>query len=352
MPHGKLEDITFGTRDLEGVSLPHDDALVISAIVANFEVKRILVDNGSASNIFSQKAFAKMEISSQQLKAVKTPLQGFGRGVIIPEGVIELPLTLGSGQKQVTEMTSFQVVRVSLAYNAILGRPLLNKIKTIVSTFLQAMKTELEIGQQVRLAPVEELMEIELEHDKKKVEDMPRIDPKIAVHRLNISPGTKPVKQRKRQFAPECREVIREEINKLVSAQFIREVQYPDCIANVVLVKKANGKWRVSIDFTNINKACPKDSYPLPRIDNLVDITSGHKLYSFLDAFSVYHQILMAKEDQEKTSFMADSTIYCYKELKQTLASPPVLTRPEPGDTLFLYLVVSQNAISGVFVKQ
>ncbi|XP_022897477.1 uncharacterized protein LOC111411150 [Olea europaea var. sylvestris] len=99
MPHGKLEDITFGTRDLEGVSLPHDDALVISAIVANFEVKRILVDNGSVANILSQEAFAKMGISSQQLKAVKTPLQGFGGGVITPEGIVELPLTWGSGQK-------------------------------------------------------------------------------------------------------------------------------------------------------------------------------------------------------------------------------------------------------------
>ncbi|XP_022862719.1 uncharacterized protein LOC111382920 [Olea europaea var. sylvestris] len=97
MPHGKLEDITFGTGDLECVSLPHDDALVISAILANFEVKRILVDNGSAANILSQEAFAKMEISSHQLKAVKTPLQGFGGRVITPEGVVELPLTLGSG---------------------------------------------------------------------------------------------------------------------------------------------------------------------------------------------------------------------------------------------------------------
>ncbi|XP_022853969.1 uncharacterized protein LOC111375383 [Olea europaea var. sylvestris] len=140
MPHGKLEDITFGTRDLEGVSLLHDDALVISAIVANFEVKRILVDNGSAANILSQEAFANMGISSQQLKAVKTPLQGFGGGVITLEGVVELPLTLGSDQKQITEMTTFQVVRVSMAYNAILGRPLLNKIKAIVSTFHLAMK--------------------------------------------------------------------------------------------------------------------------------------------------------------------------------------------------------------------
>ncbi|XP_022895220.1 uncharacterized protein LOC111409399 [Olea europaea var. sylvestris] len=106
----KVKDITFGARDLEGVSYPHDDALVVSAVVANFEVKRILVDNGSAANILSQEAFAKMGISPKQLKSVKTPLQGFSGGVIIPEGVVELPITLGSGNTQLTEITPFQVV--------------------------------------------------------------------------------------------------------------------------------------------------------------------------------------------------------------------------------------------------
>ncbi|XP_022875729.1 uncharacterized protein LOC111394198 [Olea europaea var. sylvestris] len=73
--HDEVKDITFGARDLEGISYPHDDALVVSAVVANFEVKRILVDNGSAANILLQEAFAKMGISPKQLKAVKTPLR-------------------------------------------------------------------------------------------------------------------------------------------------------------------------------------------------------------------------------------------------------------------------------------
>ncbi|XP_022860192.1 uncharacterized protein LOC111380787 [Olea europaea var. sylvestris] len=98
--HDTLKDITFGARDLEGVSYPHDDALVVFVIVANFEVKRILVDNGSATNILSQEAFAKMGLSLKQFKAVKTPLLGFGGRVIIPEGIIGLPLTLGSGNAQ------------------------------------------------------------------------------------------------------------------------------------------------------------------------------------------------------------------------------------------------------------
>ncbi|XP_022866144.1 uncharacterized protein LOC111385950 [Olea europaea var. sylvestris] len=99
---GRTEDISFGMDDLEGIAFPHDDALVISAIIANFEVKRILVDNGSAANVLSHEAFVQMGISSEQLKLVKTPLQGFGGGVITPEGIVGLPLTLGTEGKQVT----------------------------------------------------------------------------------------------------------------------------------------------------------------------------------------------------------------------------------------------------------
>ena len=79
----------------------------------------------------------------------------------------------------------------------------------------------------------------------------------------------------------------------MIAAKFIREVYYLDWLANVVMVKKANGKWRMGVDFTNLNKACPKDSYPLPRIDQLVDLTAGHRLLSFMDTFSGYNQIRM-----------------------------------------------------------
>ena len=104
-----------------------------------------------------------------------------------------------------------------------------------------------------------------------------------------------------------------EEVTKLLTAGFIREVYYPDWLANVVLVKKANGKWRICVDFTDLNKACPKDSFPLPRIDQLVDSTTGHKLLTFMDAFSGYNQIKMDEEDQEKTAFITSKRLYCYK---------------------------------------
>ena len=81
----------------------------------------------------------------------------------------------------------------------------------------------------------------------------------------------------------------------------------------MVMVKKANGKWRMCVDFTDLNKACPKDSYPLPLINQLVDSTAGHQLLSFIDAFSRYNQIKMDEADQEKTSFITSQGLFCYK---------------------------------------
>ena len=123
----------------------------------------------------------------------------------------------------------------------------------------------------------------------------------------------KPVQQRRKAFTPERGQAVIEEVTKLLAVGFICEVYYPNWLANVILVKKANGKWRMCMDFTNLKKACPKDSFPLPRIDQLVDSTAGHKLLTFMDAFSRYNQIKMTEEDQEKTTFITSQGFYCYK---------------------------------------
>jgi len=126
-------------------------------------------------------------------------------------------------------------------------------------------------------------------------------------------PQVRPIRQRRRKFNDERRQLVREETQKLLSVGHIREIQYPEWLKNVVLVKKANGKWRMSVDFTDLNKACPKDSYPLPSIDPLVDSASGCRLLSFLDAFSGYNQIGMHLRDECKTAFMTELSCYCYK---------------------------------------
>jgi len=105
--------------------------------------------------------------------------------------------------------------------------------------------------------------------------DMPGINRNFLCHRLTMDPKVRPVRQRRRKFNEERQRVIKEETKKLLSADHIREIQYPEWLANVVLVKKAKGKWRMCVDFTDLNKACPKDSYPLPSIDALVDNASG-----------------------------------------------------------------------------
>ena len=130
------------------------------------------------------------------------------------------------------------------------------------------------------------------------------VDPVVITHRLNVDPFFKSVKLKRKSFAPERQKALNEEVGKLLQAKAIREVKYPEWLANVVLVKKANGKWRLCINFTDINKAYPKDSFPLPRIDLIADATTDHEFLSFMDTFSGYNQISMDPSDQEKTSFV------------------------------------------------
>lgn len=119
--------------------------------------------------------------------------------------------------------------------------------------------------------------------------------------------------QKKRRLGVEKRRAVDEEVEKLVEAGFIREVEYTTWLANVVMVKKSNSKWRMCTDFTDLNKACPKDTYPLPNIDALVDGVSDYEVMSFLDAYSGYNQIPMHRPDNEKTTFITERATYCYE---------------------------------------
>ncbi|XP_074339728.1 uncharacterized protein LOC141677596 [Apium graveolens] len=143
-------------------------------------------------------------------------------------------------------------------------------------------------------------------------EDMPGIDQSVAMHSLDVDPRKRPIKQKRRNFAPERQQAIDEEIEKLLRADIICEIKYPDWLANVVLVKKPNGKWRMCVDYTNLNAACPKDSYPLPNIDQLIDATSGHTMLSFMDAFLGYNQVCMNPEDIAKTAFITHRAVYAF----------------------------------------
>jgi hypothetical protein len=145
------------------------------------------------------------------------------------------------------------------------------------------------------------------------VYEAPGVSPNLACHSLAIPSDAKPVQQRRRKLAPERSEIIMEEVRRLLAAEVIRPILYPTWLSNTVVVQKKNGKWRVCVDFTDLNKVCPKDHFPLPRIDQLVDSAAGHDRMSFLDAFQGYHQIPMTLSDQEKTAFITPRGAYCYK---------------------------------------
>nr|CAN81302.1 hypothetical protein VITISV_024592 [Vitis vinifera] len=137
-------------------------------------------------------------------------------------------------------------------------------------------------------------------------EDMPGLDPSIVQHLLPLLPHARPVKQKLRRLHPRWSLQVKEEIQKQLSVGFLSVVEYPEWLANVVPVPKKDGKVRVCVDFRDLNRASPKDDFPLPHIDMLVDSTAGHSMLSFMDGFSGYSQILMAPEDMEKTSFITE----------------------------------------------
>ena len=130
--------------------------------------------------------------------------------------------------------------------------------------------------------------------------EAPKVDPEFICHHLNVNPLITPKKQPPRCPSKEHAEAIREEVTRLKQVGAIKEVFYPEWLANTVVVKQKSGKWRVCIDFTDLNKACPKDSFSMPKINQLVDATVDHPRMSFLDAFQGYHQIPLALDDRKK----------------------------------------------------
>ena len=142
---------------------------------------------------------------------------------------------------------------------------------------------------------------------------MEGINLKVPCHKLNINLKAKHVWQKWRPLDVERYAALKEEIDRLQANNFIRESFYPDWLTYLVLVRKLNGKWRTYVDFTNLDKACPKNSFLLPRINQLVDATASHELFSFMDTYSGNNQIPMYTPDEEHTSFVTDRGLFCYR---------------------------------------
>jgi hypothetical protein len=140
---------------------------------------------------------------------------------------------------------------------------------------------------------------------------MPGIPREVIEHHLKIYPNVRPVQQKLRKQSIEQQNFIREEIKKVLDASFIREVHHLQWLANPVVIPKAGRKLRICIDYTSLNKACSKDHFSLPRINQIVDSTSDCDLLYFLDAYFGFHQIPMSREDEEHTAFIIVDNLFC-----------------------------------------
>ncbi|XP_052728311.1 uncharacterized protein LOC108320289 [Vigna angularis] len=143
--------------------------------------------------------------------------------------------------------------------------------------------------------------------------DMPGLDTDIVQHKLPLKQECLPVKQKLRRMKPEMSLKIKEEVQKQFDAGFLTVAKYPQWVANIVPVPKKDGKVRMCVDYRDLNRSSPKDNFPLPHIDTLVDNTAKYSLFSFMDGFSGYNQIKMAPEDMEKTTFITLWGTFCYK---------------------------------------
>ncbi|KAM1221868.1 hypothetical protein ACFX2J_009467 [Malus domestica] len=403
------DPICFYPEEERGIIYPHNDPLIVEAHIANFDVKRILIDTGASVNIMFAEAFKALNVAEHLLDRSISPLISLSGDIVQPLGSIHLPLTIGTDPYTATITTNFLVVNCPTTYNVIFGRTGINDLKAMVSTHMLLMKfptlfgngyirgdqlsarscyntsvkqqhlpvpkETLSIHNQVvktspdeansdlhngnsqpddprddsftqQAQPAEELENVSIskDHPDRMVKigttlspplrlslisflqenaevfawsykDMSGISPDIICHHLSIDPKTKPVKQKRRSYDVERYEAMKAEVEKLKDIGFVREVNYLTWVANVVLVKKNSTKeslllqkvlWRMCVDYTDLNKGCPKDSFPLPLIDRLIDSTAGCELLSFMDAYSGYNQILMNPSDQEHTAFTTD----------------------------------------------
>ncbi|GKV12598.1 hypothetical protein SLEP1_g23719 [Rubroshorea leprosula] len=331
-------------------------------------------------------------------KKYEGPIYGFDNQPIQVEGVITLPIYVGSEPRFRMAFVTFLVVKMEAAFNAILGRATLCELKAVISQPHLCMKfptpqrvgvlkgnqkmaracyqdtfkkvepaaaltsaggcKPTQLGQQImsisdiehrpkgveqKVEPVEPVETVSLNPDvpervvkigtkltgEERAElleflknnqdvfawttnEMPGISVELTVHKLSMDPTKRPVVQKRRLFGLEKQAAIEEEIQKLLQAGFIRRVEYSEWVSNPMLVKKPNGKWRMCIDFTNLNDACPKDPHPLPNVKKLVERAARHERMSFLDASLGYHQVQLLLDDQEKTAFYAGDAICCY----------------------------------------
>ncbi|KAL6552673.1 hypothetical protein OROHE_008037 [Orobanche hederae] len=333
-------------HDREGLLCPKEDALVVSTNILGKTVDRILVDNGSFCNIIYKSALDQLGNLTKFIKPFETVLKGFGDYTVKAYGRIKLPVELVCSN----DPKPMETDEPGTSCPAIPGGRVSERSSDDIEPRIGFepgldLDPRSEFGDRSKreaTAPVEQMESIEIDPARPELEvrigtsvppdlkgdlvellrknigsfawshkDMVGISPQHACHHLKIDPTRKPVHQKRRKFGPDKYTALDVEVKKLLDNKLIERAQdEPQWVANAVLVQKRNNTWRLCIDFTDLNDACPKDYFPMPHIDHLVDSTAGYEMISFMDAFAGYHQIPMAEIDIKHTSFHMEKDMF------------------------------------------
>nr|GEX18087.1 hypothetical protein [Tanacetum cinerariifolium] len=325
--------------------------LVIEAEISGHAVHRIYVDGGSSMDVLYEHCFNRLKpkIKSQMVPAT-TSLTGFSGETIWPLGQLRFLVTIGDAEHHTKAWMNFMIVRSPSSYNSIIERPGIREIQALPSTAHGMLKFPVNGGimtihstiptptecTTITATPKGHVKKAEAHHENFRV----AIHPDFSDQEITIR-GTEHAK------------AIQVEVQKLVEAGILREVYYHDWLSNPIMVKKHDGSWRMCVDFTDLNKACSQDCYPLSEIGWKVKSLCGYPFKCFLDAYKGYHQIQMAEQDEKKTAFHTShgwtpDAEQAFKQLRQHLAKLPMLVVPKPKEELIVYLSASHGAISAV----
>ncbi|GAU22037.1 hypothetical protein TSUD_309410 [Trifolium subterraneum] len=379
-PKTSSQSLSFYLEELPGGSANSQIPLLVRADMANFDVRRILVDSGSSCDIMYAHLLRTLQLDESHLTPyLGSDLQGFNGATTKPWGYVDLIVTFGHNETAKSIKVKFLVSYVGPVPEAKKSKtsseqpgtstkpPPPQPPQNVSLVDLDSRHSKQEHKEEkklrkdkkegdaaskenIRLIPDGDFELIPLGEDPSRnlkigkdvpdlareqlvaclkdnadlfawsASEMPGLDPNIACHQLTVDEAASVVVQRR--------------------------PKYTTWLSNVVLVKKSNGKWRMCVDYTDLNRACPKDAYPLPCIDRLVDNSSGFKLLSFLDAYSWYNQISMAVADRTKTAFMTESGNYYYNVMPFGLKNAGAtyqrmmnkVFRGEIGDMLEVYM--------------
>nr|GFA36974.1 reverse transcriptase domain-containing protein [Tanacetum cinerariifolium] len=286
----------------EAASSGEEGPLVIEAEMGRHMIHRMYTDGGSSMEILYEHCFNRIrpEIKIQMVPAT-TSLTGFSGDTIWPLGQLRILVTIGDADHSTRAWMNFMIVRSLSPYNGIIGRNRIREIQTVPSTAHGMLKFPVEGG----IVTIRSTILIPAECTS--VITSSAVSKEEGIHPKNFKVASHP------DFPDQ--EAIQAEVQKLVKAGIMREVYYHDWLSNPVMVKKLDGSWRMCVDFTDLNKACPQDCYPLPEIDWKVKSLCGYPFKYFLDAYIGYHQIQLAEPDEEKTTFHIGQGVYCYTKM-------------------------------------